>query len=119
MIVPKHKDIIFIDYEPHSGREYCGHDKENIRRPMVVLSNDAYNKATGLVVGMPMTTVEKNNDRLYMPIMIPNNFGIGIKGNIVLWQIQNFDYRSRNAEIVGQVNNKTFKELMKACEQIF
>ena len=119
MIIPKQKDIIFIDYEPHSGKEYGGHDKKNIRRPMVVLSNDAYNKATGLVVGMPMTTVEKNNDRLYMTIMVPNSFDTGIKGNVVLWQIQNFDYRSRNVEIVGQVNNKTFKELTKACGQIF
>ena len=119
MIIPKQKDIIFIDYEPHSGKEYGGHSGDNIRRPMVVLSNYAYNKATGLLMGMPITSAKKNNNKLYMPIIIPNKFGRGIKGNVVLWQIQNFDYRSRNAEIAGQISDKAFKELMKAYEQIF
>lgn len=119
MIIPKQKDIIFIDYEPHSGKEYGGHDKKNIRRPMVVLSNNAYNEKTGLIIGMPITTAHKSNNQLYKQIIIPNSLGKGVNGFIVLWQVQNFDYRSRNAEIVGSVSDKIFKELLKAHSQIF
>lgn len=49
---PKQKDIIYIDYEPHSRRGYGGYNQANICRLMVAFSNNAYNEKTGLIIGM-------------------------------------------------------------------
>lgn len=86
---------------------------------MVAFSNNAYNEKTGLIIGMSITTVRKNNLYLYKLILLPNTFGSGIKGYIVLWQMQNFDYRTKNYEVVGKINDKLSKELRKTHNQIF
>lgn len=54
---PSKGDIIIVDAEPHSGREYGGYDDigGNIRRHMVVMSNNDYNEGTGMVLAMPIT----------------------------------------------------------------
>lgn len=116
---PKQKDIIYTDYEPHSIRGYGGYNQANICRLMVVFRNKAYNEKTGLIVGMSITIVPKNNPYLYELILLPNIFGSGIKGYIVLWQMQNFDYRTKNYEVVGKINDKLSKELRKTHNQIF
>ncbi|WP_373278679.1 hypothetical protein [Secundilactobacillus hailunensis] len=55
---------MWIDAEPHAGREQGGHDPEhgNIRRPMIVLSTAAYFKHTGLILGMPITHVTSSRE---------------------------------------------------------
>ncbi|MEB3365626.1 type II toxin-antitoxin system PemK/MazF family toxin [Lactobacillus sp. R2/2] len=46
MVAPKQGDIIWIDAEPHAGREEGGHNPQsgNIQRPAIVISNNAYNQ---------------------------------------------------------------------------
>lgn len=36
----------------------------------------------------------------------------GVKGFIALWQLQNFDFIARNGEIINQISDKTYKELL-------
>lgn len=115
MAYPKKRDIVIIDAEPHSGKEYGGHDpkNKNIRRHMVIVSSDAYNKATGMIVGMPITTNPKyqNNPR-YTPILKSGNEIDGVKGFIALWQLQNFDFNSRHGVIVNSLTDKEYKQLI-------
>ncbi|MFC6295865.1 type II toxin-antitoxin system PemK/MazF family toxin [Lactiplantibacillus daoliensis] len=114
MIFPAQGDVVAIDAEPHSGAEYGGHDQTNgnIRRHMVVMSSSAYNQATGLILAMPITTVEKyRNNGHYMPILISGNHDTGVKGYVVLWQLQNFDYASRNGRVVNRVSTQFFNRL--------
>ncbi|WHS05265.1 type II toxin-antitoxin system PemK/MazF family toxin (plasmid) [Ligilactobacillus salivarius] len=115
MIYPKKGDIVIIDAEPHSGKEYGGHDPKqgNNRRHMVVVSSDDYNKATGMILGMPITTsLRYENNPRYMPILKSGNVMDGVKGYIALWQLQNFDFKSRNGIIINSLTPKEYKQLV-------
>jgi mRNA interferase MazF len=48
--VPDRNDIVWLDFEPSKGKEIgkC--------RPALVLSGKAYNQATGLLIGCPIST---------------------------------------------------------------
>lgn len=109
MIYPKKGDVIVVDAEPHSG-----HDpkKDNIRRHYVIMSTTDYNQATHMFIGMPITTSTRyeNNPR-YKPILIPGQNGTGVKGYVVLWQLQNFDFEARNGKIVNRISAKLLNEL--------
>lgn len=118
--MPKQGDIITIDAEPHSGKEYGGHDasNKNIRRHMVVISNSAYNEHTGMIIGMPITTSSKyKNDKRFKPILIPDREN-GVKGYICLWQCQNYDYVHRNGKIVNHVSQRLLDDLHDYAEYI-
>nr|SFZ88458.1 transcriptional modulator of MazE/toxin, MazF [Loigolactobacillus rennini] len=102
MVTPKQGDLIFINAEPHAGREEGGHNPKrgNIRRPMVVLSNDAYNRLTGLILGMPITSKIKTDQRLYLTIDEKN-----IHGSIITFQLQNYDFTARKGQIVAHISD--------------
>ena len=115
MEYPSKKDIIIIDAEPHSGKEYGGHDPKsgNKRRHMVVVSSNGYNRATGMVIGMPITTSERYKDNpRYMPILKNGSQFDGVKGYVVLWQLQNFDFKSRHGVIVNKLTEREYKKLV-------
>lgn len=78
----------------------------NIRRHYVVMSSSAYNEATHMFIGLPITTANYSNNPRYMN-------DTGVKDYIVLWQLQNFDFNARNGVIVNRVSNKTLKELQR------
>lgn len=116
---PKQKDIIIIDSELHSGKEYGGHSSENIRRPMVVVSSDEYNQSTGMIIGMPITSADKSAyPLLFKPIMVTNGDGTGIKEYVIMWQLQNFDFYARNGVIVNRVSDSFFSDLQKVVKDI-
>ena len=53
--VPRKGDLIALTFDPQSGHEQRG------RRPALVVSNDLFNKHTGLCIACPIT----NTDRGY------------------------------------------------------
>lgn len=53
MKVPSRGDLVWIDFDPQSGREQAG------RRPALVLSPLAYNRLVGLAVVCPVTNQAK------------------------------------------------------------
>ncbi|KJY54728.1 Toxin-antitoxin system, toxin component, MazF family (plasmid) [Lactobacillus helsingborgensis] len=117
---PSQGDVIIIDAEPHAGREYGGHDpqKNNIRRYMVVISNSSYNKKTGMIVAMPISTVSRlKNDKRFYPILIPDKQN-GIKGFVCLWQIQNFDFVHRHGKVVNCVKREYLETLINFANAI-
>lgn len=115
MNYPKKGDVITADAEPHSGHEMGGHNPSqgNIRRHYVVMSTDAYNRATHMFIGMPITTANYSNNPRYKPILLNGSQGSGVKGYIVLWQLQNFDFEARKGVIVNHIDLKTLDELQK------
>lgn len=113
-LIPQKGDIVVIDAEPHSGKEFGGHDKlsGNVRRHMVVMSSKEYNSSTGMILAMPITTSERyKNQPGYYPILILGGKN-GVKGYIALWQLQNFDFESRNGTIVNKINQQQYNDLI-------
>jgi len=118
MITPKQGDLIYVDAEPHAGHEEAGRDKEtgNIRRPMVVISNDGYNAAMGMVVCMSITSKEKHDHQIYQEIA---DHASGVKGSVITFQIPNCDYQARHGKIVGRVHPRLLNDLLQRASQIF
>lgn len=121
MDYPIQGDIIFIDAEPHAGHELDGHsmETENIRRPMVVLSNSDYNKSTGLISAMPITSHNffgNYDDKSYVPIMDINS---GVRGNVVTYYLPSYDFSARHGEVVGHASDKILTELLNDVKNLF
>lgn len=107
----KQGDLIWIDAEPHSGREQGGHNpaKGNIRRPMIVISTSQYFQCTGLIIGMPITHKKFQRTDILVPIKDEHS---GIEGSIITYQMQNYDFQSRHGKIAGQVSKDFVEKLL-------
>lgn len=66
-----------------------------------------------MILGLPITTSSRyvGNPR-YLPILLAGGQQDGVKGFIALWQLQNFDFVSRNGQVVNRITDKTYKELV-------
>ena len=51
--VPQAGEIIWLDFDPHAGREQAK------RRPALVITDRIYNRASGLVIVCPLTSRRK------------------------------------------------------------
>lgn len=81
--VPRAGDIVWIDFDPQVGREQAK------RRPALILTDVAYNRASGLAVLCPLTSRRKS-----YPFALPVTVG-RIDGSVLVDQIKSFDWASR------------------------
>lgn len=85
---PDRRDIIWIDFNPHVGAEM-----KNLH-PMLVLSPQAFNEKTGLVIGLPMTTATFNESN---PFAVKATWANGTVSYILASQPKSLDWRNRRA----------------------
>jgi len=90
--VPDRGDIVWIDCSPQAGREM-----RNIH-PFLVLSARPFNDRTSLVVGLPMTTAEYNQDNPFaLPVGKVRKGRSTVEAYVLCHQPKSFDWRSRKA----------------------
>ncbi|WP_462324939.1 type II toxin-antitoxin system PemK/MazF family toxin [Desulfoplanes sp.] len=90
--VPKRQDIIWIDCSPQAGQEM------RHVHPFLVLSPEAFNDRTSLVIGLPMTTQPYNADNPFaLPVGEIHKNGIQKVSYVLCHQPKSFDWRVRNA----------------------
>lgn len=119
---PEQGDIVIIEAEPHAGHEWGGHNLStgNIERHMLIVSATPYNRSSGFIVGMPITTSEKyKDDKHYKPILVMGDKATGVKGYVCLYQILNFDYSARKGRVVNKVSSKYLDEVLPFVKAIF
>lgn len=87
---PDRGEIIWINYNPQSGREMRD------MHPMLVLSPKNFNTRTGIVIGLPMTTAEYNSTN---PFAVKFQGQRGVISYVLTHQPKSFDWRQRNAKI--------------------
>ena len=81
---PKAGDIIILDFNPQSGKEI------QKKRPALVVSNDAFNRLTGLVMVCPITSTHRD-----FPLHIPLDKRTKTHGDILCEQLKSLDYNAR------------------------
>lgn len=87
--VPDAGDVVWLRFDPESGREQAGH------RPALVLSPAAYNGKTSLMLCCPLTTKIKG-----YPFEVPI---AGLRGGVALAdQVKSLDWRARAASRKGR-----------------
>ena len=87
--VPKKGDFITLSFDPQTGHEQKG------RRPALVVSNDLFNRHTGLAIVCPVT----NTDRSY-PFHLPIHSGSSLTGFVMVEQVKSVDFAMRRAKFV-------------------
>lgn len=78
-------DIILIDFNLQSGIKIMK------RRPALVVSNNAFNKLTGLALVCPITSTQRD-----YPLHVILDERTNTHGDIVCEQVKSLDYKARN-----------------------
>lgn len=104
--VPHQGDFITVNFDPRSGHEQRG------RRPALVISNDLFNRRTGLCIGCPVT-----NTRRDFPFHVAIT-GQEITGFIMVEQVKSIDYRSREAKRIGRASAAVLQEALAILDAV-
>jgi mRNA interferase MazF len=84
--VPETGDIVMMDFDPHVGREQAK------RRPALVLTDQRYNRASGLAVVCPLTSKRKPYP-FALPVTVDK-----VEGAVLVDQLKSMDWVGRKAE---------------------
>jgi mRNA interferase MazF len=105
--VPRKGDFVALTFDPQSGHEQRG------RRPALVVSNDLFNKHTGLCIACPVTNTRRNYP---FHVAIPD--GCGVSGVVMVEQVKSIDFRARSVKRIGPAPEAVLLEalsLLDAC----
>ena len=92
-------DILWIDFSPTFGTKQSGW------RPALVMSNQAYNAATGRAFILPIASRARD-----WPFEVRLPTGFEISGVILTDQARVVDWRARHAKIAGAVPPPVLEE---------
>ena len=84
--VPEAGDIVMMDFDPQVGREQAK------RRPALVLTDQRYNRASGLAIVCPLTSKRKPYP-FALPLTLDN-----VEGAVLVDQLKSMDWVGRNAK---------------------
>jgi len=113
--VPSRQDIIWIDCSPQKGREM-----RNLH-PFIVLSPKSFNDKTSLVIGLPMTTADYNQDNPFaVNIGTTRKKGADKQSYVLCHQPKSFDWRARglSPHPKNKVQDHKFIEICTVLNQI-
>lgn len=99
--VPERGDLVRMNFTPHAGHEQGG------RRPGLVLTPAAYNARRGLLVAVPVTSRVKG-----FPFEVALPDGAGVRGVAITDHVRSVDWRARQAEFTGRVDQATMAEVL-------
>ncbi len=103
--VPRKGDFVAVTLDPKSGHEQRG------RRPALVVSNDLFNKATGLCIACPVT-----NTRRDYPFHVSIPDGQDVTGLVMVEQVKSLDFRSRNVKRIGTAPEPVLDEVLSILD---
>jgi len=84
--VPSAGDIAWIDFDPQAGREQAK------RRPALVVTEQSYNRASGLVIVCPLTSRRKP-----YPFALPTRID-QVEGAVLVDHVKSMDWAERKAK---------------------
>jgi mRNA interferase MazF len=84
--VPETGDIVMLDFDPQVGHEQAK------RRPALVLTDQRYNRASGLAIACPLTSKRKP-----YPFALPVAVG-DVEGAVLVDQLKSVDWQGRKAK---------------------
>jgi len=105
--IPRKGDLLVLTFDPQAGHEQRG------RRPALVVSNDLFNRHTGLCIACPIT-----NTRRGYPFHVPIPEGQPVSGFVMVEQVKSIDFRSRGAKRIGKAPAQLLEEalsILDAC----
>ncbi len=103
--VPRKGELIALTFDPQSGHEQRG------RRPALVVSNELFNRHTGLCIACPITSTLRDH-----PFHVAIPAGEGVTGFVMVEQVKSIDFRSRKAKRIGRVSTGILDEVLSILD---
>lgn len=91
--VPRAGDIVWLDFDPQAGREQAK------RRPALVLTEQSYNRASGLAIVCPLTSRRKPYP-FALPVTIDQ-----IEGAVLVDHLKSMDWAVREAVLHSKADS--------------
>jgi mRNA interferase MazF len=98
--VPEAGDLVWLTFDPQSGREQRG------RPPAVILSPRVYNARSELAIACPITSKVKG--RMFEVVVPP---GSRIEGAVLVNHLKSLDWKERRAQFAGRLDDATLAEI--------
>lgn len=105
--VPKKGDLITLSFDPQTGHEQKG------RRPALVISNDLFNRHTGLAIVCPITNADRG-----FPFHLAVPASSSLTGFVMVEQVKSVDYSIRRARFIRRAPTELVEDvldLLDAC----
>lgn len=97
-------DVVWVNLDPSAGHE------QGKRRPVVVVSNDAYNRFNNLTMVVPITS--SGEYPLHVNVgVIPTEDGLAIHGWAEIEQLKSLDLEARYGSVVGELDEETLDKI--------
>ena len=103
--VPRKGELIALTFDPQSGHEQRG------RRPALVVSNDLFNKHTGLCIACPITSTRRD-----YPFHVAIPADAGVTGFVMVEQVKSIDFRARKARRLGKTSTELLGEVLSILD---
>lgn len=103
---PQKGDLVILTFDPQAWHE------QNGRRPAVIISNEAFNKALGLAIACPITST--NRDFPFHVEVDSQN----LTGFIMTEQIKSIDYNARKVRFVEKVYKKILNKVLGITKSV-
>ncbi|MHB1344911.1 MAG: type II toxin-antitoxin system PemK/MazF family toxin [Thermoleophilia bacterium] len=103
--VPRKGDFVAVTLDPQSGHEQRG------RRPALVVSNDLFNRATGMCIACPVTNTRRDYP---FHVAIPDDHAV--TGVVLVEQVKSLDYRSRSVKRIGAAPEAVLDEVLSILD---
>jgi mRNA interferase MazF len=105
--IPQKGDLITLSFDPQSGHEQKG------RRPALVVSNDLFNRHTGLALVCPITNT---NRKVPFHVAVPND--TSITGFVMVEQVKSVDFVSRKAKRIEKAPAELLEEVLGILDAV-
>ena len=108
---PKRAEVIFINQSPKSGNEI------GEWHPLLVCSEETFNRKTGIVIGFPMSHSEFNKDN---PFVLTTKGALNEDCYVIVYQPKSFDWQARTAKThaMGEGHNDLLKKAFDMLDTI-
>jgi mRNA interferase MazF len=103
--VPRKGDFITLSFDPQSGHEQKG------RRPALVISNDLFNKHTGLAIVCPITNTNRQ-----IPFHLPIPSSSSLTGFVMVEQVKSVDFGARKAKFVAKAPDQLLTDVLSIID---
>ena len=103
--VPRKGDFITLSFDPQSGHEQKG------RRPALVISNDLFNKHTGLAIVCPITNTNRQ-----IPFHLPIPATSSLTGFVMVEQVKSVDFSARKVKFVERAPTQLLTDVLSVID---
>ncbi len=103
--IPAQGDLVVLSFDPQAGHEQMG------RRPALVVSVTAFNRATRLAVCCPITNTNRSTP---FHVEVPAN--AELTGYVMCEQMKSIDYRVRGMKKIGCADQAFLDEVLSIID---